>query len=330
MVLERKCGSLKITTIGSFPPCGGDIQNAIQEVIALQRRCDIDILSDGEQRMDMIGYFSSAIPGLDFKNGLSSIKGKIKSMPNIGDFSKVKDLKFIKSLVPESEIKISITGPVTLGFMCSFGGVSAPYSDMRDKKLYVDLVEPLRQLVTELSRLGAYVQIDEPGLSQGFMEPVEAVRLIDSVATHCVYDKTSVHVCGNLRTYDLIGHLLKLKNIGILSHAFAGETERGNIELVSRKSFSECGKRLGLGCIAVTPTKTDAVDKPNEVADLIRRIRKKLGEDRIAYLHPDCGLRASPTNVVEKILQNLKLGMEESKREPRTNTPRANDGEAQL
>ena len=72
----------------------------------------------------------------------------------------------------------------------------------------------------------------------------------------------------------------------------------------------------------MTPTKTDAVDKPNEVADLIRRMREKLGEDRIAYLHPDCGLRVSPTNVVEKILQNLKLGMEESKRELRTNTSR--------
>ena len=306
---------LRITTIGSFPPYGGDIQGAIKRVIDLQRRCGVEILSDGEQRMDMIGYFSSAIPGLDLRNGLSSIKGRIRSMSNIEDFSKVNDLKFIRSLVPESEVKVSITGPVTLGFMCSFGGVSAPYSNMRDKKLYIDLVEPLQQMVTELSRLGAYVQIDEPGLSQGFMEPTEALSIIDSVAVHGLYDRTSVHVCGNLRTYNLMEHLLKLKNIGILSHAFAGETERGNMELVSRKSFSEFGKRLGLGCIAVTPTKTDAVDKPNEVADLIRTIREKLGDDRIAYLHPDCGLRASPANVVQEILKNLKLGSEERKGE---------------
>ena len=51
---------MKITTIGSFPPMGSDVEKAIREVIALQRKYGVEVLSDGEQRLDMIGYFSSS------------------------------------------------------------------------------------------------------------------------------------------------------------------------------------------------------------------------------------------------------------------------------
>jgi methionine synthase II (cobalamin-independent) len=300
---------MRTTTIGSFPPMGEDLERAIRNVTDLQRRFGIEILSDGEQRRDMIGYFSSSLPGLSLHNKTSSVMGKILPMRNPEGFPKIDDFKFVKSIYPESEIKVSITGPVTLGFMCAFGGIRGYYSSMKDPRLYADLSEALKGIVNCLSDLGAYVQVDEPGLSQGFMDPVEAVKFIDHVASDSDWEKMSIHVCGELRTFKIAEHLLNLTNFGILSHAFAGKAEKSNIDVFSRRELQNTGKKLGIGCISVTPTKVETVDLPDDVVHLIVKLVERTGEENIAYVHPDCGLRASPPYVVEKILENLQLGV---------------------
>ena len=103
--------------------------------------------------------------------------------------------------------------------------------------------------------------------------------------------------------------LLKLTNFGILSHAFAGKTEKSNVDVYSGKDLQNAGKKLGIGCISVTPTTVEAVDSPDDVVRLVEKLFERTGEENIAYVHPDCGLKASPPNIVEKILENLQRGV---------------------
>ncbi|MBS7623013.1 hypothetical protein KEJ39_04985, partial [Candidatus Bathyarchaeota archaeon] len=55
--------SLRKTVVGSFPRLPFGIDQAIRAVIDLQLQAGMDIVSDGEQRADMITYFKE-IPGL--------------------------------------------------------------------------------------------------------------------------------------------------------------------------------------------------------------------------------------------------------------------------
>lgn len=78
------------------------------------------MVSDGEQRTDIINYFN------------------------------LRDVK----------VKVSITGPITLGFACAYTGVEH-YNGMRDMRLYSDFASALKPLATAIAKTGCYVQIDE-------------------------------------------------------------------------------------------------------------------------------------------------------------------------
>jgi len=299
-----------ITTIGSFPPEGRTAEEALRYYVELQLKLGFDLITDGEPRHDMISYLAGDIPGLGLLGGKPAVIGRIGEPRDPGGSLKATDLTFVQHLLDEKglnmPIKIALTGPVTLGFTCALTG-SGPYDGPVDPKLYDDLALSLGSLASFLQSSGAIVQVDEPGLSGGFMDPTGGVSHLSLMTARLDPSKAVVHVCGRI-SHRLNDELLKLEGINILSHAFAGSPE--NLEMLERRRFLETGKSLGVGIARVGIAKPETVDSSQEIESLFESIRSHIGEDLIAYVHPDCGLRSTDTRSAIALLTNLSRAMD--------------------
>jgi methionine synthase II (cobalamin-independent) len=301
---------LTTTTIGSLFRFNPDLQNSIEGALQFQLEHGIDILSDGEQRADMVAYFAESFEGLGVENGTPVVLGRISLKNGPEEFSKVKDLEFVRTRHPDLRIKVAITGPTTLGMTCGSRRIKSHYKNIMDFSLYEDIAVALAPIAKAITDRGAYVQIDEPFLSQGYRDLEARVGLIDNIASGLPREKVSVHVCGFVGGHGVVDRLLDLENVSVLSFAFAGRTEQRNIEHVSRKGFEDGDKKLGAGCIAVTALSEAEVNYPDVVAAKLKDIASKVGKENIAYAHPDCGMRATNKSLVPIILNNMRAGVD--------------------
>ncbi len=297
------------TTIGSLYRFREDLHESIDEAIAFQESFGLDLISDGEQRADMVSYFAESLTGLAVESGMPVITGKVELSSDPEQFSKVRDLRFIRDNHPDTPVKVAITGPTTLGMTCGSRKIGSHYKGLSDFSLYQDVASALAPIASEIAALGAHVQLDEPFLSQGYKDLKERVALLDEIVAGVPRERASVHVCGNITRFGALNHLMDLDNVSTLSFAFAGRQERPNIDLLKNGTFSGSDKKLGAGCIAVTPMSEAEVDSPEAVRDLLQDIIGRVGIDSIAYAHPDCGLRATTKSLVPIILMNLQAGV---------------------
>ncbi|MEM4251168.1 MAG: hypothetical protein QW828_04990 [Candidatus Bathyarchaeia archaeon] len=310
---------LRKTVVGSFPRLPFGIDQAIRAVIDLQLRAGIDIVSDGEQRADMITYFED-IPGLGRCAKGLAVTSKISAPQNPLEVAKVKDFITARDYLwklgrEETFLKTAVTGPVTLGFTCATAGLKH-YSGLLDEKLYVDLSEALEQVITTLLSLGAYVQIDEPGLSAVYVDPSLAMHILRGLFSRVstksrLAGSVSIHVCGGLgRSRKILEGLLEL-DVDVLSLAFSGPIERSNLNLISDSLLESSGKRLGIGCTPVSVTEKEAVEDAKRICLRIKKICDRVGRRNVAYAHPDCGLRGTSLQVSELILKRFSEGVDE-------------------
>ena len=302
---------LTTTTIGSLFRFDDDLQKSISKAIAFQREHGLDILSDGEQRTDMISYFAESFDGLRVESGTPVVSGRISLRGKPEEFSKVQDLEHIRRSHPHlKDIKVAITGPTTLGMTCGSRKIVSHYKNIVDFSLYQDIASALAPIAKAITDRGAFVQLDEPFLSQGYKDLRERVELLDLITEGLPRERVSVHVCGFVGGNGVVDRLLALENVSALSFAFAGRTELRNIEHVSRKQFEDADKQLGAGCISVTPLSEPEVHTPTQVAAKLKEIAGKVGRENIAYAHPDCGMRATNKSLVPIILDNMRAGVD--------------------
>jgi methionine synthase II (cobalamin-independent) len=309
---------LKKTIIGSFPRFHNSLDDSIKTIIDLQLANKIDIISDGEQRYDMIGYFHQ-IPGLIDEKGKLCIGKKIQSLDEINEFEKISDFIFssdyIRKLGSDVLIKTALTGPITLGMTCAMNGMKSYYTSVMDTRIYEDISLAIQPIIIRLLELGSLVQIDEPGLSGGFMRPEIAVKIINnmlekSIAKEKWRDKLSIHVCGSIsRVKNLFGNLLDL-NTSVLSLAFSGNIEKENLKIISKKDIEKASKKIGFGCIGTQVSKINDVDSDIEIIKRLEEISRLIDLNNVAYVHPDCGLRNNSIDVVERILRNLSSSVD--------------------
>jgi 5-methyltetrahydropteroyltriglutamate--homocysteine methyltransferase len=71
--------------------------------------------------------------------------------------------------------------------------------------------------------------------------------------------------------------------------------------------LSDLDPRVGLG-IGVVDVKDNEVEQPDLIAQRIERIVKILGEGRLRYVHPDCGLWMLHRSVADRKLKALVDG----------------------
>jgi methionine synthase II (cobalamin-independent) len=259
----------------------------------------------------MLKYFDQ-IPGLDSGPKGFEIVGHIQPMPEPKDFIKLQDIELASRHLAKlgksnAKLKATVTGPVTLGYIPALRS-AGPYASPQDTKLYADLADALTPLAEGILRSGAQLQIDEPGLSAGYLSPEETIRYINLILRglpDAAIDqfRVSIHMCGQL-TQNAFDQLLKLDS-RVVSLAFSTRTEQENLQLMSRAALVDNNKRLGLGCVSPAARKLSDVEPVEIVQRRILQIVGRVGGENIHYLHPDCGLMTTPIDVTEALLKSM-------------------------
>jgi len=275
------------TVIGSYPFKYDQLgKDAILKSVQDQLDAGISLVSDGQTRSDMIGYFANAIEGYSFDNK-SRITRKIgRGNPDL----LVEDHERAKTLTPH--VKGIVTGPVTLVFASKIKGF---YSGFHDKNVYLDTAAALLDIALALEEKGAeWIQIDEPFLSVGAPMDI-AIPAIESIALK-ISVPVALHVCGRVGT--IIDRLLTLRGVALLSHGFKGED---NLDILTNRNLIASSVLLGLGCV---DTKRNKVESVEEIAAVIEIAKKTIPATRLV-IHPDCGLRSLDRETAFQKLKNM-------------------------
>jgi len=274
--------------LGSYDP----YKHAIKIAVKDQVKADIDIISDGQVRGDMISIFASKIPGMKVDNGTSRIISRILPPQNpIG----AQDLRFskriIKKLGGKQEIKGIITGPGTLVYSSRIEG----FYDPEDKKrAIIDMAEALKREASYLEEAGAsMIQIDEPFLSTGIVN-IKTVKKAVKRISDVIRVPVALHACGDIK--EVFEDLLKF-NVDIIDCEFAGNPN--NLEIVKGAELKN--KKVGFGCI---DTKSQKIETIEEIKRFIKKGIKIIGEEKI-IIDPDCGMRKLPRDVAFFKLKNM-------------------------
>ncbi|MEM4657083.1 MAG: hypothetical protein QXX77_01515 [Candidatus Methanosuratincola sp.] len=296
---------IKTTVIGSHPVTGSGFE-AIESAVRDQIEAGIDIISDGQTRKDMVAYFADHIPGFEVNDGRTMITGKIFPPE---DTPLAKDLKHAKRIAAGTcEVKAIITGPVTMAFFSELTP-SAPYSGFRDEKLYTDIGEALAVEAEIISKHGFTIfQFDEPSFSIG-APMVLAKKAFESVTAN-VKGTKALHVCGNLKRS--FQEIVRIEGIDILSFAF--KDNPGNFDTVDRKAIEDHGKKLGAGCVS---SMENRVEEKEAIRQLLDRLFAAYEPENIAWVHPDCGLRALDRAVAVGKLREMVRVVREAEAEMR-------------
>lgn len=307
-----------LTGIGSLPPVDGPPEAAIRSAVELQRSHGFGLYTDGEPRGDMLALYAG-LPGIEQRSGVPRIVGRIRPLDDPATFEKVHDLDFVRGAYPGLAFKVALTAPSTFLLACAAGGAGPAYRSALDPRLIEDLTAALRPIAHEVGRRGAHLQLDDPILSQGMRDFSPALRSIDAIASEVPRDRVSLHVCGGLRRSKALPALHRLRNVSTLNVAFAGRSERENLDLLERGGWETAGMWLGVGSMDVQVSAKGGVMSAASVADLLRDASKRVGEETIRYVTPDCGLRATSPDLVPPLLENLEGGF--ALAFPRARTP---------
>ncbi len=298
-----------LTTVGSLPPFSGTPEEAIRKAVALQKSHGFELLTDGEPRADMLSYYVG-IPGIQDAGGVPRIVDRIRPLDDAAEFSKVRDLERLQVLYPESRFKVALTGPASFLLACAGGGAGPGYRGPLDPRLHDDLVAALTPIAHEIGRRGAWLQIDEPILSQGMRDYSPALRRIETLASEVPRERAVVHVCGGHAKSKSLDALLNLEGVGTLSLGFAGRAEAENRELLHRHPWEDRGIGLGIGAMDVQATRLEDLMRPDAVSALLDDVVRRIGVENVGAVTPDCGLRATPPQIVPTLLENLRRGFD--------------------
>lgn len=296
---------LTTTVIGSLPRLHEDLRKAIRLAVDLQVEIGVDIVSDGEQRADMLSYLSNSMCGVRMVGEKICLTDRIRPVANIGESFKVVDFLEAKKHVVEkgysNSLKVGITGPITFGFSAAIGN-AGPYGNVGNIELYKDVALVVNKIAKLIQSYDGLIQMDEPGVNAGFLHPDKILEPLD-IATEGLDPKlTSIHACGKLNPKALKS-LSMVRNVSTLSLEFAGS--QGNIVLLSRSIIEESQKKIGVGCMKVNVSSRDDLTVPEKGVEIIRKIVSKIGWENISYIHPDCGMRRTKLDLTVLILKNL-------------------------
>ena len=324
---------MRITTtvVGSYPIpswLAGNtsrlvLRDAIMTVLKTQELAGIDLVSDGElQRFDpghpetngMIDYFVSrmdgvrtrytkidldrfrADTGLDYR---ASPAGLVYERIGAGTLDLDADYRLVRGLT-KHPVKFTCTGPHMLAKVLT----DRHYDDRA--RLALDLAEVLGEQLASID--ADVVQLDEANIS-GHPEDAswgaEAInRVLDRIRT-----VKAVHVCfgnygGQAVQKGLWRSLLPFLNSLHADHLVLEFARRGYDEI---EHFRDLDPRIALGA-GVVDIKDNEVEAPELVARRIETVVGALGDGRLRYIHPDCGLWMLQRSVADRKLAALARG----------------------
>jgi 5-methyltetrahydropteroyltriglutamate--homocysteine methyltransferase len=322
---------VKTTVVGSYPmpdwlaayPSQQALEDATMVVLKTQELADIDVVADGElYRFDinhpetngMIEYFVRPLGNLrsDVTRGDMEVFGKQKGMGfrtrpaavvegelDEGVLDLVHAYRRISPLT-KSPLKFTVTGP----HMLSKTLLDYHYKDL--PLLAHALAAVLAKQIAEID--AAVVQIDEANLP-GSPEEWEWAASAINVMLDAVPKIPAVHLCfGNYGgqtiqkgTWD---KLMSYMNALHADHVILEFAHRGYNEL---EFFKGLRPEVGIG-LGVVDIKSTVIESPEIIAKRLEDAVLLLGENRVRYIHPDCGFWMLKRSVANAKIRALTLG----------------------
>lgn len=327
--------TLVTTTIGSFPQTkelrtarasfkNGTlsyneyeqiIKSYIDEVIALQEECGLDVLVHGEgERVDMVEYFATMLGGFAItKNGwVQSYGSRCVKPPLIyGDVSRDEPMTLKWILYAQSRtdkiVKGMLTGPVTM-LNWSFVRDDIPASEVA-----AQIALAISDEVDDLQKSGIkIIQVDEAAFKEGYPLRKADVASYEkwakdsfklSVSSADELTQIHTHMC-----YSEFSDILKTID-EMDADVISIETARGANELL--KVFNDFGykKELGLGVYDIHSPRVPSVE---ELKKQILLLLQSVPKEQI-WINPDCGLKTRGFKEVEESLANMTRAVREIK-----------------
>jgi 5-methyltetrahydropteroyltriglutamate--homocysteine methyltransferase len=299
------------------------LEDATMVVLKTQELADIDVVADGElYRFDinhpetngMIEYFVRPLGNLrsDVTRGDMEVFGKQKGMGfrtrpaavvegelDEGVLDLVHAYRRISPLT-KSPLKFTVTGP----HMLSKTLLDYHYKDL--PLLAHALAAVLAKQIAEID--AAVVQIDEANLP-GSPEEWEWAASAINVMLDAVPKIPAVHLCfGNYGgqtiqkgTWD---KLMSYMNALHADHVILEFAHRGYNEL---EFFKGLRPEVGIG-LGVVDIKSTVIETPDIIAKRLEDAVLLLGENRVRYIHPDCGFWMLKRSVANAKIRALTLG----------------------
>ena len=323
--------SIQTTVVGSYPvpswlsamPSTPNLRDAVMVVMETQELAGIDVLADGElSRFDvnhpetngMIEYFVRPMegirtawtrdeagafrrqPGLGFR---ARPAGVVQGPVGEGTLDLPAAYAFVSELA-SSPLKFTVTSP----YMLAKTLLDTYYGDRR--ALTMGIAEVLRRQVEPID--AAVVQVDEanlPGAPEDGTWAAEAINLVLSG----VRGSKAVHLCfgnygGQTIQQGFFRELLPFFNALDADHLILEFARRGYDEM---EVFRDLKPSIAVG-VGVVDVKDNEVETPERIAQRIERAIEVLGEERVKWVHPDCGFWMLPRSVADRKMRALVQG----------------------
>lgn len=319
------------TLVGSYPvpdwlrasPSRQTLIDAIRVVFKTQEDAGIDVVTDGElYRFDvnhpetngMIDYFSQRLGGIATRFGREDLNafradaaltyradpaGLIERELDEGTLDLPGDYRMVRPLT-RSKLKFTLTGPHMLSKVLMDRHYGNP------EAAAAALGEVFARQVADID--ADVIQIDEANIPGHPEEAAWAARAVNAVLDEVTGEK-AVHVCfGNYggqtvqqgTWQDMVPYLAALKADHLVL-----EFKRWGIEQAACLKDLPDSVRIGVGVIDI---KSNIVETPDEIASDIEAAACRLGTDRIACVHPDCGFWMLQRNVADRKIEALVKG----------------------
>lgn len=322
---------IKTTVVGSYPvpdwlvnnPSEQALADATRVVLHTQELAGIDVVCDGElYRFDpnhpetngMIEYFVRPMKGVatditfDELTKYRSQKGMqfrtrppgVVDGPVAAGYLDLPGACRSARQFTRAPFKFTLTGPHMLAKTL----VNNHYADVPELALAIAdvLAEQVRHVDADV------VQLDEanlPGYPDEWEWAAEAINRVLDAAN----GTPAVHLCfGNYGgqsvqqgTWD---RLINYLNALHVDHIVMEVAHRPPEELVA---FKDLRPEIGLG-LGVVDIKVTQVETADEVARAIERAEQVLGDNRVRYVHPDCGFWMLKRSIADAKIRALVEG----------------------
>ena len=319
------------TTVGSYPipdwlaalPSEQALIDATRVVFDIQRQAGIDLPTDGElYRFDvnhpdtngMIDYFVGKMSGITQKVGKSHTvafrqksemkfrakpAGIVISAIGEGSLNLLSDCERTAT-VAGGPFKFTVTSP----YMLARTLLNLHYKNF--ETLTLEIADILAQQVKGLPC--SCVQVDEANIPGNPEHGPLAAKAINKILDAVEVEK-AVHFCfGNYGGQtiqqgawkDLIAFLNSLH----ADHLVLELAHRPESDL---EALVEIDPKIKLG-IGVVDIKVNHIETPDEIAARIETAAKKIGKDRIRYVHPDCGFWMLKRSIADRKIAALVKG----------------------
>jgi 5-methyltetrahydropteroyltriglutamate--homocysteine methyltransferase len=320
---------IKTTVVGSYPmpewlaayPSQQALEDATMVVLKTQELADIDVIADGElYRFDinhpetngMIEYFVRPLGNVRSEISRTDIEafGKQKGMGfrtrpaavvegplHEGILDLVNAYRKIRPLT-KMAMKFTVTGP----HMLSKTLLDYHYKDLPGLARAIAAV--MAKQIAEID--ASVVQIDEanlPGSPDEWEWAADAINLM----LDAVPNTPAVHLCfgnygGQTVQKGTWEKLISYVNALHADHIVLEFAHRGYQEL---EYFKDVKVGIGLGVVDI---KSTIIETPELIAKRMEHATRVLGENRIRYIHPDCGFWMLKRSIANAKIRSLTLG----------------------